>query len=113
LSEEATCRGKEEGVRCRREEGVCRRKAFAAGGRRPFIDLRIGPLAVSCRRGGKEEQRNFRSESKFNMSSDVGVSMDLEQIVTCSLACCCSFTSSMCGKEDKGNTGDNDSDDDD
>jgi len=39
--------------------------------------------------------------------------MDLEQIVTCSLACCCSFTSSMCGKEDKGNTGDNDLDDDD
>ena len=111
----------EEGVHCRREEGICRRreegvrrrKAFTAGGRRPFVDLRIGPLAASCRRGGKEEQRNFRSESKFNMSSDVRVSTDLEQIVTCSLACCCSFTSSMCGKEDKGNTGDNDSDDDD
>jgi len=43
LSEEATCQGKE-GVCHRREEGVCRRKAFAAGGRRPFIDLRIGPL---------------------------------------------------------------------
>jgi len=111
LSEEATCRGKEEGIHCRREEGVHRRKAFAAGGRRLFVDLRIGPLAASCRHGGKEEQRNFCSESKFNMSSDVGVSTDLEQIVTCSLACCCSFTSSMCGKEDKGNTGDNDSDD--
>ena len=113
MSEEATCQGKEEGICCRREEAVHCRKAFAAGGRRPFIDLRIGPLAASCRCVGKEEQRNFHSESKFNMSSDVGVSMDLEQIVTCSLACCCSFTSSMCGKEDKGNTGDNDLDDDD
>jgi len=102
----------EEGVHRRREEGIHHRKAFAAGGRRPFIDLRIGPLAASCRRGGKEEQRNFRSESKFNMSSDVGVSTDLEQIVTCSLACCCSFTSSMCRKEDKGNSGDNNLDDD-
>jgi len=113
LSEEATCQGKEEGVHYRREEGVCCRKAFTTGGRRLFVDLRIGPLAASCRRGGKEEQRNFRSEKKFNMSSDVGVSTDFKQIVTCSLACCCSFTSSMCGKEDKGNTGDSDSDDDD